>query len=43
MEYDTMNVMQYNINYINIYEVRCDVMSVHLHNTIKLKLLTGTT
>ena len=28
MEYDTMNVMQYNIN---IYEMRCDVMSVHLH------------
>ena len=24
MEYDTMNVMQYNINDINIYEVRCD-------------------
>ena len=24
MEYDTMNVMQYNINDLNIYEVRCD-------------------
>ena len=24
MEYDTMNVMQYNINDIYIYEVRCN-------------------
>ena len=24
MEYDTMNVMQYNTNDIHIYEVRCD-------------------
>ena len=31
MKYDTMKVMQYNINDINIYEVRCDVMmSVYL-------------
>ena len=31
MEYDTMKVMQYNMNDINIYEVRCDMMGVHLH------------
>ena len=24
MKYDTMNVMQNNINDINIYEVKCD-------------------
>ena len=32
VKYDTMEVMQYNINDINIYEVRYDdMMSVHLH------------
>ena len=30
MKYDTMKVMQYNLNDMNIYEVRCDdMMSVH--------------
>ena len=31
MKCETLKVMQYNINDINIYEVRCDdMMSVHL-------------
>ena len=32
MKCETLKVMQYNINVINIYEVRCDdMMSVYLH------------
>ena len=32
MEYDTMNVMQYNINDINIYEMRCDECELYIEN-----------
>ena len=32
MKYDTMKVIQYNMNDINRYEVRCEnMMSVHIH------------
>ena len=31
MEYDTMNVMQYNIN---IYEMRCDECALTYYNII---------
>ena len=34
MEYDTMNVMQYNIHDINIYEVRCDECALTKYNII---------